>query len=49
MDEVFTEGDDSFVPTEVVLSGLDGRVLGSTLTVYIQITNMDNAGIAKLI
>lgn len=44
MERIFTEGIDPSVSAEVMLSGLGGLVLGTTLTVFIQITNIDTGG-----
>ena len=44
MEGIFTEGIDPFIPVEVMLSGLGSRSLGTTLTVFIQITNINSGG-----
>ena len=44
MEGIFTEGIDPSIPVEVILSGLGSRSLGTTLTVFIQITNIDTGG-----
>ena len=44
MEGIFTEGIDPFIPVEVMLSGLGSRSLGTTLTLFIQIRNIDTGG-----